>query len=45
MTKLCKQYGAAGFYWMGIVDGKDREEATFKWSMEQVANAIVNASK
>ena len=43
MTTLCKQYGAAGFYWMGIVDGKDRQEATFKWSMEQVANAIVNA--
>lgn len=45
MTKLCKQYGAAGFYWMGIVDGNDRKEASFKWSMEQVANAIVNASK
>lgn len=44
MINLCKQYGAAGFYWMGIVDGKDRQEATFKWSMEQVANAIVNAS-
>ena len=43
MTTLCKQYGAAGFYWMGIVDGKDRQEASFKWSMEQVANAIVNA--
>ena len=45
MTTLCKQYGAAGFYWMGIVDGNDRKEASFKWSMEQVANAIVNASK
>ena len=45
MTNLCKQYGAAGFYWMGIVDGNDRKEISFKWSMEQVANAIVNASK
>ena len=45
MTLLCKQYGAAGFYWMGIVEGKDRQQATFRWSMEQVANAIVEASK
>jgi hypothetical protein len=30
---------------MGIVDGNDRKEASFKWSMDQVANAIVNASK
>lgn len=43
ITKLCKQYGGAAFYWMGIVDGTDRSEASFKWSMEQVADAIVAA--
>ncbi|MBR1548314.1 MAG: glycoside hydrolase family 5 protein [Prevotella sp.] len=42
MTRLCKQYGAAAFYWMGIVDGNDRKQASFRWSMEQVADAIVN---
>jgi len=45
ITRLCKQYGAAAFYWMGIVDGKDRSEASFKWSMEQVADSIVNVYK
>ena len=39
--RLCKKYGAACFYWMGIMDGPDRSEATFKWSMEQVADSIV----
>lgn len=45
ITRLCKQYGAAGFYWMSIVDGNDRKEATFNWSMEQVADSIVNVYK
>ena len=45
MTTLCKQYNAAAFYWMGIVDGNDRKESSFKWSMEEVADAIVNAAK
>ncbi len=40
--RLCKQHGAACFYWMGVVDGDDRKEASFKWSMEQVADSIVN---
>jgi len=41
MSRLCRQYNAACFYWMGIIDGADRAEATFKWSMEQVADSIV----
>lgn len=45
ITRLCKKYGAAAFYWMGIVDRTDRKEATFKFSMEQVADSIVAASK
>ena len=42
IARLCKKYGAASFYWMGIVDGADRSQATFKWSMEQVADSIIN---
>lgn len=42
IIRLCKKYNAASFYWMGIVDGADRSKATFKWSMEQVADSIVN---
>ncbi len=45
ITRLCKKYGAAAFYWMGIVDRADRQEASFKFSMEQVADSIVAASK
>lgn len=45
ITRLCKKYGAAAFYWMGIVDRNDRKEASFKFSMEQVADSIVEASK
>ena len=45
MNRLCKQYGAASFYWMGLIDGQDRSEATFKWTMEQVADSIVNVYK
>ena len=45
MTRLCKKYGAAAFYWMGIVDGQDRAESTFKWSMEQVADSIVTVAR
>ena len=45
MNRLCKKYGAASFYWMLLVDGADRSEATFKWSMEQVADSIVNVYK
>ena len=41
MSRLCRQYGAACFYWMGLIDGADRAEATFKWTMEQVADSIV----
>ena len=41
VARLCKKYHAASFYWMGIVDGDDRKEASFKWSMEQVADSIV----
>ena len=40
--RQCKKYGAACFYWMGIVDGADRSEATFQWSMEQVADSITS---
>ncbi len=42
ITRLCKKYHAASFYWMGVVDGDDRREASFKWSMEQVADSIVS---
>lgn len=45
ITRLCKQYGAAAFYWMGIVDKADRQETAFKWSMEQVADSIVANKK
>ena len=45
MNRLCKKYGAASFYWMLLVDGADRSEATFRWSMEQVADSIVNVYK
>ncbi|MCR5130679.1 MAG: cellulase family glycosylhydrolase [Prevotella sp.] len=45
MSRLCRQYNAACFYWMGIIDGSDRAEATFKWSMEQVADSIVKVYK
>ena len=45
MNRLCKRYGAASFYWMLLVDGADRSEATFHWSMEQVADSIVNVYK
>lgn len=41
MSRLCRQYGAACFYWMGIIEGADRAEATFQWSMEQVADSII----
>jgi len=41
MNRLCLRYGAASFYWMLLIDGQDRSEATFKWSMEQVADSIV----
>ena len=41
MSRLCRQYGAASFYWMGIIEGKDRAESTFRWTMEQVADSIV----
>ena len=42
IARLCKKYHAASFYWMGVVDGDDRKEASFKWSMEQVADSIVS---
>ena len=42
MNRLCRKYGAASFYWMGLIEGRDRSEATFKWTMEQVADSIVN---
>lgn len=42
MNRLCKKYGAASFYWMGLIDGRDRSESTFRWTMEQVADSIVN---
>ena len=45
MNRLCKKYGAASFYWMGLIEGRDRSEATFKWTMEQVADSIVNVYK
>ena len=45
MNRLCKKYGAASFYWMGLIDGRDRSEATFKWTMEQVADSIVKVYK
>lgn len=45
ITRLCKKYNAAAFYWMGIVDRDDRKEASFKFSMEQVADSIISASK
>ena len=45
MNRLCRQYGVASFYWMLLVDGADRSEATFRWSMEQVADSIVNVYK
>jgi hypothetical protein len=45
MSRLCRQYGAACFYWMGIIEGADRAERTFHWSMEQVADSIVNVYK
>ena len=45
MSRLCRKYNAAAFYWMGLIDGKDRAEATFKWTMEQVADSIVNVYK
>lgn len=41
MTRLCKQYGASGIYWMGIVEFNDRKQASFKWTLEQVADSIV----
>ncbi len=43
ITRLCKQYGGAGFYWMGLVEGQDR--ANLQWSMEEVADAIVEAAR
>ena len=45
MSRLCRQYGAACFYWMGIIEGADRAERTFHWSMEQVADSIVKVYK
>ena len=45
MNRLCRKYGAASFYWMGLIEGKDRSEATFRWTMEQVADSIVNVYK
>jgi aryl-phospho-beta-D-glucosidase BglC (GH1 family) len=45
ITRLCKKRGAAAFYWMGLVDNTDRSEASLKWSMEQVADSIVNNAK
>ena len=45
MNRLCKKYGAASFYWMGLIEGKDRSEDTFKWTMEQVADSIVKVYK
>jgi aryl-phospho-beta-D-glucosidase BglC (GH1 family) len=41
IIRLCKQYGAAAFYWMGIIDGPDRSADSFQWSMEQVADSII----
>jgi endoglucanase len=41
MTRLCKKYGASGIYWMGIVEREDRKQATFKWTLEQVADSII----
>lgn len=40
--KYCKQYGVAPFYWMGLVNGTDRTEATFKWTMPKTVDAIIN---
>ena len=45
IMRLCKQYGVAGFYWMGLVDKADRQQATFKWSMEQAADSIIANAK
>lgn len=45
MCRLCRQYGAACFYWMGIIEGSDRAEDTFHWSMEQVADSIMSVYK
>ena len=45
MSRLARKYNAAAFYWMGLIEGKDRSEATFKWTMEQVADSIVNVYK
>lgn len=41
MTRLCKKYGASGIYWMGIVERDDRKQASFKWTLEQVADSII----
>ena len=45
IIRLCKQYGAASFCWMCILDGADRSQATFKWSMKEVADSIINTAK
>lgn len=42
-VKYAKQYGVACFYWMGLVDGADRSEATFKWTMPKTTDAIITA--
>ena len=43
ITRLCKEYDCAAFYWLGLIDGKDRSEATFKWSMPETRDSILNA--
>lgn len=45
IVRLCKQYGAASFYWTHLADGPGRTEAAFQWSLEQVADSIVNNAK
>ena len=45
MVRLCKQYGIAAFYWMCIIDGNDRKQESFRWSVPQVADSIMAASR
>lgn len=37
------KYGICGFYWMGLIDGKDRENLV--WSEPLIRDALIEASK
>jgi aryl-phospho-beta-D-glucosidase BglC (GH1 family) len=44
MVRRCRQHGAAAIYWTLLVDGTDRRQESFRWSIETVADSLVSTA-